>query len=65
MAEMFYSEKIQKVSWILEETVNKLDSNHWTVACTVVMGLELQERLSAMNFLYLKLTIKKNIQKMY
>ena len=43
----------------------KLDSNHWTVGFTVVMGLELQERSSSTHFfLYLKLTLKK-IQNMY
>ena len=44
----------------------KLDSNHWTVGCTVGMGLELQEMSSSTHFfLYLKLSFKKNMQNMY
>ena len=31
----------------------KLDSHHWTVGCTVVMGLELQERSSSTHFFFL------------
>ena len=52
---MFYSEK-----GILNSGGDcKLDSSHWTVGCTVVMGLELQEKSSSTHFfLYLKLTFK-------
>jgi hypothetical protein len=53
---MFYSEKIQKLSWILEKTVNWTPiTGHWTVACTVVMGLELQERSFSTHFFVFKI----------
>ena len=51
MAEMFYSKKIPK--GILNPGGDcKLDSNHWTVDCTVVMGLELRERSSSTQFFF-------------
>ena len=65
MAEMFYSKKIPK--GILNPGGDcKLDSNHWTVDCTVVMGLELRERSSSTQFFFCIYNLTfKTMQKMY
>ena len=58
ITEMFYSEKILNPGGDC-----KLDSNHWTVDCTVVMGLELWERLSSMIFFVFKIQLFKKCKK--